>query len=386
MKNVFRFLVWAVLIGLGFFAGISWKNTDSLAVDSSERNAAMPTAAPATAVPTSGDRQVALAGKMTPSELHTINLFEAATPSVAFITTTNYRRDYWTRNVTEIPRGTGSAFVWDKQGHIITNYHVIKGADRAQVTLADQSTWDAELIGAAPEKDLAVLKIDIPAEQLQPIPVGTSEDLRVGQSVYAIGNPFGLDQTLTTGIISALGREINSVGGVPIKDVIQTDAAINPGNSGGPLLDSSGRLIGVNTAIYSPSGAYAGIGFSIPVDVVSWVVPDLIKFGKINRPVLGVELADNQIASRLNVEGVLIINVVPNGGAAEAGLRGTRRDRSGRWELGDIITGIDDQNISSRSDLILLLEKYRAGDTVKVYFTRDEEEYETELTLGSTSR
>ena len=220
------------------------------------------------------------------TEEATIKLFEEAAPSVVNITTTAVQQDYWSRNVYEIPAGTGTGFVWDNQGHIVTNYHVIKDAYKAKVIMSDQTTYDAEVVGYESSKDLAVLRIK-PKTDLKPLPIGTSHDLKVGQSVFAIGNPFGLDQTLTTGIVSALGREIESVGGVPIRDVIQTDAAINPGNSGGPLLDISGRLIGVNTAIYSPSGAYAGIGFSIPVDVVKWVVPDLVKYGKLERPVLG---------------------------------------------------------------------------------------------------
>lgn len=224
------------------------------------------------------------------TEAATIDLFEKAVPSVCFITTLNVRQDYWSRNVEEIPSGTGSGFIWDKEGHIITNFHVIQGGDRATVTLSDRKTYDAEIVGVAPDKDLAVLKIKASEAVLKPLPVGTSHDLKVGQYAFAIGNPFGLDQTLTTGVISALGREIKSVNGRAIRDVIQTDAAINPGNSGGPLLDSSGRLIGVNTQIYSPSGASAGIGFSIPVDEVNWVVPDLIKYGEVRRPVLGVSL------------------------------------------------------------------------------------------------
>lgn len=315
-------------------------------------------------------------------ELSTIKLFENASPSVAYITTTNVRRDYWTMNVTEVPRGTGSAFVWNKEGHIITNYHVIQGADKATVTLADRSTWEAELIGAAPEKDLAVLKIDAPKDILFPIARGNSVNLLVGQSVYAIGNPFGLDQTLTTGIISALGREIESVAGVPIKDVIQTDAAINPGNSGGPLLNSSGELIGVNTAIYSPSGAYAGIGFSIPVDVVSWVIPDLIKFGKINRPTLGIELASQRIMQKLGQEGILVLQVIKNGAASKAGIQPTTRNKYGEIVLGDIITKIDDYEIRSRDDLLLTLEKYKPGDEVEITYLRDDKKRTIRLKLG----
>jgi S1-C subfamily serine protease len=233
----------------------------------------------------------------------------------------------------------------------------------------------------APEKDLAVLRIEAPRKALRPMPVGTSDNLQVGQSVYAIGNPFGLDQTLTTGIVSALGREIESVAGIPIRDVIQTDAAINPGNSGGPLLDSSGRLIGVNTAIYSPSGASAGIGFSIPVDVVSWVVPELIEFGRLKRPTLGVELARPQIVQRLGLDGALVIDVIKGSGAEKAGIRPTMRDRYGSIILGDIITGIDGEAVKSTNDLILILEKYEPGDVVEVELIRDEERLKAKLRL-----
>ncbi|MEL6864841.1 MAG: trypsin-like peptidase domain-containing protein, partial [Bacteroidota bacterium] len=278
-------------------------------------------------------------------------------------------------------RGNGSGFVWDKEGHIITNYHVIKGADRASVTLSDQSSWPAKLIGAAPEKDLAVLKIDVEASDLIPIPVGRSENLRIGQSVYAIGNPFGLDQTLTTGVISALGREINSDSGVPIRDVIQTDAAINPGNSGGPLLDSSGRLIGVNTAIYSPSGASAGIGFSIPVDVVGWAVPELIEHGQLMRPSLGVQLASPQTMQRIRLDGLLVINVERGSAAEKAGIRPTTRGQNGQIELGDVIVGLNEDRITTRSDLILALEKYEVGDIVQVTVQREDGEFNLELQL-----
>lgn len=314
-------------------------------------------------------------------ELSTIKLFENSSPSVAFITTSNVRRDYWTMDVSEVQRGTGSAFIWNKEGHIITNYHVIQGADKATVTLADRSTWEAKLIGAAPEKDLAVLKIDAPKDLLKPISRGNSVNLLVGQSVYAIGNPFGLDQTLTTGIISALGREIKSVAGTPIKDVIQTDAAINPGNSGGPLLNSSGELIGVNTAIYSPSGAYAGIGFSIPVNVVSWVVPDLIEFGKINRPSLSIELAPQRVMRQLGQEGVLVLQVLEGGAAQKAGIRPTIRNKYGEIQLGDIITKIDDYPIKNSDDLLLTLEKFKIGDEVEVTLVKGKTERTVTLIL-----
>jgi S1-C subfamily serine protease len=313
-----------------------------------------------------------------------IRLFKAAAPSVIYVTTSTLERNYYTRDVTEIPSGTGSGFVWDKEGHIITNYHVIQSSqrrgDRVSVTFADQSTYQAEVIGVAPEKDLAVLKVDAPRSQLRPIPLGVSDELQVGQFTYAIGNPFGLDQTLTTGIVSALGREIESVGKVTIRDVIQTDAAINPGNSGGPLLNSSGQLIGVNTAIYSPSGAYAGIGFSIPVDAVKIAVPDLIQYGKINRPTIGIRPPDRQLS---NIEGVLVLQVVEGSGAEQAGLQATARDQYGRIILGDIITAIDGKKIASYSDLILTLEEYRPGDSVRLTIIRDEKEEQVDVNLGT---
>ncbi|MBX2817658.1 MAG: trypsin-like peptidase domain-containing protein [Saprospiraceae bacterium] len=306
------------------------------------------------------------------AELATINLFEDAAPSVVYINTSNYRQNYWTRDLTEIPRGSGSGFVWDKEGHIVTNFHVIQDADKAIVTLANQESYEADLVGYAPEKDLAILRIKAPRQDVVPIKKGDSEQLKVGQSVFAIGNPFGLDQTLTTGIISALGREIKSQSGSPIKDVIQTDAAINPGNSGGPLLDSRGSLIGVNTAIKSPSGAYAGIGFSIPVDVVKWVVPDLIKYGKINRPMLGVQLARQSQTSRAGIKGALVFEVEPGSAAAKAGVQPTRRTRDGDFVLGDIIVQVEETQIATNNDLFLALEAYRPGDRIEVTVIRDD--------------
>ena len=316
-------------------------------------------------------------GAVNPEEL-TIRLFEEAAPSVTFITTTALQRDFWTRNVYEIPGGTGSGFIWDKKGHIVTNYHVIKDASKAQVTLSDNTSYSAKLIGVAPEKDLAVLKIEAPAELLQPIPVGKSYNLKVGQTVFAIGNPFGLDQTLTTGIISALGREIESQAQIPIRDVIQTDAAINPGNSGGPLLDSSGKLIGVNTAIYSPSGAYAGIGFSIPVDVVKWVVPDLIEFGEVKRPRLGIEMVGSQYMERMDLKGALVLNVVPDSPAEKAGLQATTHNKRG-----DLITAVNGKKIRENLDLILELEKYKAGDQVSLEIVRAGKKLEVTVILDT---
>ena len=326
-------------------------------------------------------RNIAARSELSAGEKSTIAVFREASPSVVHITVIAVQRDLFTLNLYQIPEGTGSGFVWDNSGNIITNFHVIQNADAAQVTLADQSTWKARRVGAAPDKDLAVLRIDAPANKLRAIPVGTSKDLQVGQSVFAIGNPFGLDQSLTTGVISALGREIESVTRRPIQGVIQTDAAINPGNSGGPLLDSAGRLIGVNTAIYSPSGASAGIGFAIPVDTVNRIVPELIRSGKVTRPGLGVQLAEDQLAERLGVTGVLVVEVVQGSAAAKAGLRPTRREASGRVRLGDVITSIDGKKIESPNELFLALEKYKIGDSVNVSLLREGKAVQVKITL-----
>jgi S1-C subfamily serine protease len=249
------------------------------------------------------------------------------------------------------------------------------------VTLADNSTWDAQLVGIAPDQDLALLSIKAPQSRLTPIPIGTSADLQVGQKVFAIGNPFGLDQTLTTGIISALGRELPAVTGRTIAGAIQIDAAINPGNSGGPLLDSAGRLIGVNTAIYSPSGASAGIGFAVPVDTVNRVAPQLIRHGRVIRPGLGARIADDATARRLGLSGVLIIEASKGGAAEAAGLRGTRRDDEGRLVLGDIVVGVDTAPVTSINDLFNALDKYKVGDTVTVAILRDDARLTVPVTL-----
>jgi S1-C subfamily serine protease len=329
-------------------------------------------------------RVVTLRGELTPAESRVTALFEEAAPSVVYITSVALRRDFFRMNVMEIPSGTGSGFVWDDRGNIVTNFHVISDANRAEVTLADGTTWDASLVGTAQEKDLAVLHIEAPRNHLHPIRVGTSFDLKVGQTVLAIGNPFGYDHTLTSGIVSALGREIESTDGVPIRDVIQTDAAINPGNSGGPLLDSSGRLIGVNAAIVSPSGSYAGVGFAIPVDTVNWVVPQLIAYGKVQRPDLGVDLAADHIVRRSGIEGAVVIAVVPGSSAEKAGIRPAYRDRSGRVIIGDVIVAIDDEPIHSGGELGLLLERHAVGDVVTVTINREGNEVHSRITLGAS--
>ena len=283
--------------------------------------------------PDATPRAITARGDLGNDEKATIELFKRCAPSVVYVTNLALRRDFFGLNVTEIPQGTGSGFVWDQSGYIVTNYHVLQRAQAAEVTLSDNSKWPARYVGGEADKDLAVLKIEAPAAKLVPIAVGRSSDLLVGQRVFAIGNPFGLDQTLTTGVISALGRQIRSVTNRSIQGVIQTDAAINPGNSGGPLLDSAGRLIGINTAILSPNGGATGgsvgIGFAVPVDTVNAIVPQLISHGKVVRPGLGVTTADDALARRFGLQGALVLHVSPGSAAERAGLRPTSQDDYG---------------------------------------------------------
>lgn len=337
--------------------------------------------------PAAQPHPIAARGDLASDEKSTIELFRNASPAVVHITTLSVGRDRVHLNLFEIPQGSGSGFIWDENGYVVTNFHVISGAQRARVTLADNSSWPARLVGAEPDKDLAVLKIDLPKARLRSLPIGSSSDLSVGQKVFAIGNPFSLDQTLTTGIISGLGREIQSVTKRPIQNVIQTDAAINPGNSGGPLLDSAGRLIGVNTAIYSTTGAYAGIGFAVPVDTVNRIVPQLIQKGKVDRPGLGVHIFEDAQVERLVAQnalpksGVLIRDVLPGTGAAEAGIRPTTRSEEGQIELGDLIIAIDGKEIASSEDLFDVLASHQVGDTLRLTVLRDGDEVPLEVTL-----
>ncbi|MEM8952920.1 MAG: trypsin-like peptidase domain-containing protein [Verrucomicrobiota bacterium] len=326
-------------------------------------------------------RGVSPRGPLLEMEAKTIALFEQASPSVVYITSVALRRDFFSRNVFEIPQGTGTGFIWDDDGHIVTNFHVIQNSSGVQVTLPDKTSWDAELVGVEPNKELAVLRIDAPREKLKAIRMGTSRNLKVGQVVLAIGNPFGLDQTLTTGVISGLGREIEALTRVPISGVIQTDAAINPGNSGGPLLDSDGRLIGINTAIYSPSGAYAGVGFAVPVDVINQVIPELIAYGRVTQPVLGVNLADTRIARQWGVKGALVMRVGSGTGAEQAGLRPTRRDERGRYLLGDIILAVNGEPVVDSVDIYSALDGMKVGEEAEVVILRDGEEETVKILL-----
>ncbi|PRX38268.1 serine protease, S1-C subfamily, contains C-terminal PDZ domain [Meinhardsimonia xiamenensis] len=333
--------------------------------------------------PPAEPRLVTPRGDLAEDEKATIAVFRAARDSVVFITTSERVRDFWTRNVFEIPRGSGSGFVWDRRGHIVTNDHVIEGASAAVVQLADGRSYSARLVGRDPSHDLAVLRID--AEALPPpLPVGESATLEVGQTVLAIGNPFGLDWTLTKGIVSALGRELPASNGRPITGLVQTDAAINPGNSGGPLLDSAGRLIGVNTAIYSPSGASAGIGFAVPVDTVNRVVPELINTGRYTPPTLGIRYDPevNALAARQGVRGVLVLDVIPGSPADAAGMVPARLTRDGRLVPGDVIVGLGGMPVDEVDDLIAALDRHRPGERVRVTLERAGERREVEVTLA----
>jgi S1-C subfamily serine protease len=330
--------------------------------------------------PAAAPQPVTARGDLAADEKATIELFRRVSPSVVFITTLGRRaRGFF--EIQEVPQGAGSGFLWDASGHVVTNFHVIQGASAARVTLHDQSEWPAELVGIAPDHDLAVLRIRAPAERIVPIMVGTSRDLQVGQKVFAIGNPFGLDFTLTTGIVSALGRSIPALTGRRIDDVVQTDAAINPGNSGGPLLDSAGRIIGVNTQIASPSGASAGVGFAVPVDTVNRVVPQLIEHGKVVRPQLGIAAGNEWALRRAGIEGVLVMSVVEGSPADRAGLRGTYRAEDGTLVLGDVVQGLDGAAIASLDDLHAALERHQPGDVVKVRVLREERKLEVEVKL-----
>jgi S1-C subfamily serine protease len=318
---------------------------------------------------------------LTQSELRTIELFRESSPSVVHIRTSEFALEagQFNMNLQKTPQGSGSGFIWDRNGHIVTNFHVIQKADEATVTLADNTTWKAKLVGFEQSKDLAVLRINAPSEQLKPIKVGYSADLQVGQTVLAIGNPFGLDQTLTTGIISGLGREIISATGRSIRNVIQTDAAINPGNSGGPLLDSSGHLIGVNTAIYSTSHVYAGIGYAVPVDLISRFVPQLIRYGMIQIPSLNFTGIDDIVTRKLKINrllsqdahGVMVQDLIPGGAADLAGLKAISFDKTGNLVLGDLIMQLNEIPITNADDLLAALETHKVGDEVTLLIFRN---------------
>lgn len=314
-----------------------------------------------------------------PEEVATINVFQRNTPSVVNITNIKAVNSYYSLDVQKLPAGTGSGFIWDQEGHVVTNFHVIKGAAEVKVTLLDQTSYTARVVGADPDKDVAVLQlVDMPAEkvaELKPVELGRSSSLLVGQKVLAIGNPFGLDHTLTQGIISGVGRELNNGSGYIIKNVVQTDAAINPGNSGGILLDSKGRVIGINTAIADPTGkgSSSGVGFAIPIDAVQGLVDQILQYGQVIRPVLGITVAPPQVLKQLGQKGVLVLEVPKGTPAEKAGLKSTIRDRKGgSLILGDIVVGIDGNPVENYSDLLNVLDGKRPGDVIEVELLRSQ--------------
>lgn len=320
-------------------------------------------------------------------ESKTIEIYRKAVPSTVNVSNIKLARNFFHGEV-EVPQGAGSGFVWDNQGHIVTNYHVVQDGNVFVVTFHnDPKQYKAKIVGTAAEKDIAVLKLQELPAKLTPISVGVSKDLQVGQYSFAIGSPFGLDYTLTTGVISALGRKIDGIGGVKINNMIQTDAAINMGNSGGPLLDSSASLIGMNTVIFSTSGSSAGLGFAVPVDTISMIVPQLILNGKLTRPGLGIGIVPDSMKERMVQikKGLIISYIDEKGGAAKAGLKGMTQDKYGRIYLGDIILKVDGQEVNSLDDIYQAMETRKVGDTVEIQYRRDGKDYKTKLTLTAVS-
>ena len=309
----------------------------------------------------------------TNDEENNIEIFKRSSPSVVHITNSRLVRSFYSLNPQEVPQGTGTGFIWNQEGYIVTNFHVIQQANVVTVTLQDGTSYEAVPVGSDPDKDLAVLRINVAEPALSPIILGDSSLLEVGRKVIAIGNPFGLDTTMTVGVVSALGKEIDSISRRKIRDVIQTDAAINPGNSGGPLLNSLGQLVGVNTAIYSPSGVNSGIGFAIPVNTVKRIVPELITFGRVQTPILGITHIPQPDYYRelWGIEGVIVMDVVPGADPAQVGMRGLRRVQRGRIQLGDVIFEIDGESVSNEDDYANIMEQHRAGDVVNIKTRRD---------------
>ena len=305
------------------------------------------------------------------SERNTIEVFRKAGDAVVFVTNNALRRDRASMNVTEVAQGTGTGILWDRKGHVVTNFHVLEGGQTFSVTLADGAIRQAKIIGVEPRKDLAVLHFDTKGLDLSLLPLGASSSLIVGQKVLAIGNPFGLDRTLTTGIISALGREIPAPGGFVINDVIQTDASINPGNSGGPLLDSRGQLIGVNTAIFSPSGGSAGIGMAIPVDTVARIIPQLIRYGEVRRAGLGITVLPDHVVRSWGLDGIVVRQVFEDSPAERAGLQGVRFNRRGDLVSYDLIQAVDGTRIHRFAELANALDAKAPGEEVEVDIIRN---------------
>lgn len=314
---------------------------------------------------------------MIENERNSINVFQNVVDSVVNVSNMRKARSLLDMSGSEVESGMGSGFVWDKSGYIVSNYHVVDGGDSFLITFKNsKKQYRAKLVGADPKKDIAVLKLDEIPKDLKPIVLGNSKQLQVGQKALAIGNPLGFDHSLTTGSVSALDRSIKGYAGVSINGMIQTDAAINPGNSGGALLDSQGKLIGINTILFNGAGASAnaGLGFAIPVDTVKIVVPQLIQYGKVIRPGLGVVALEDFYAARFGLkEGVVLKYVDPKGPSGKAGLRGISRNRYGEYFVGDIITAIDNNPVKSYDELFSVIDRYKIGDVVKVKYIRDDQ-------------
>jgi S1-C subfamily serine protease len=369
-----RFARIAVLSAVAFV--VIWMGTRLYrqAITEEPSPAAMP-AAKAPAAASEPQPPVVAQGRLSDWEKSVTSLFRSAAPSVAYITTEARRFD--PLSGVELAEGAGSGFVWDAEGHIVTNYHVIEDTDTVYVALDVGDPIPAKVIGGSPDYDIAVVRLSEVPKGLRPLPVGDSKSLQVGQSTFAIGNPFGLSRTLTTGIVSALERRLPTSRGREVRGVIQTDAAINPGNSGGPLLDSSGRLIGVNSAIYSESGTSAGIGFAIPVDLVKRVVPQIIKTGRAPRPGIGIAAADERIASQLGVQGVMVLGVARGSPAQKAGIQPWDLQRR---RVGDVIVALDGKPVATLSDFAAMLDDIGIGKQVALTVRRGDDEREVKAT------
>ena len=314
------------------------------------------------------------AAELLESEKNTIGVFKTNAPSVVYVANIRLaQRHFFDHIKTQVPAGAGSGIVWDKEGHIVTNYHVVHEGDKFVITFHnDKTEYPAVIRGVAPRKDIAVLKLQKVPKNITPITLGTSKDLIVGQKALALGNPFGLDHSISAGIISALGRKIQGIGGVTIEDMIQTDSSINPGNSGGPLLNSQGRIIGLNTMIFSRSGGSAGVGFAVPIDTVKRIVPQIIQHGEVIRPGLGIVLLEDRYQRYFDVKKGVIVKVVdPKQPAYTAGLRGITKDRRGRYYLGDVILSIEGEEVNNYDEIYHVLDKKKVGDVVSVDVLRE---------------
>ena len=329
---------------------------------------------------------------LSPGEKNTIEVFNTSVKSVVNVTGKQVVRTgfgWFHFDTREIPVGAGSGFVWDESGHIVTNYHVVARGGSFVISFhKDKKQYEAKVIGVEPKKDIAVLKLVEKPSQLHPISVGVSHSLKVGQKALAIGNPFGLDHTITQGIISALDRKIQGIGGVEIHQMIQTDCSINPGNSGGPLLDSSGRLIGMNTLIYSKSGSSAGVGFAVPVDTIKRLVPQLIRYGKVQRPGLGILLFDDSTEQHIKSvygikRGLIVKSVLPGGSAEKAGLKGMSRNQRS-YVLGDVILEVDNKKVNNYNDIYHALDNKKIGDSVTIKYLRKRKVKTLALKLGKS--